>query len=1035
MGAAVVGWAPQMVNMSEARPSGERRFVTIVFADVCDYTALTEQIEPEHVEAVRARVSALAAQTAQKYGGVLTQVSGDGQLCVFGYPEVHEDDVRRAIDAGLELHALVRETTWQHLPEGFELRLHTGIHAGLIFLSSGTAVEGRYSLTGDAVNTASRLCTAAQRDEILVSDSTLRSHDQFFDSVELPQMVLKGKAQPVVAHRVTGRSGVRTRFDASRRRGLTLFVDRRDELAGLLSGMRAAMSGRGQFIIVSGTAGIGKTRLLEEFNRCAAQVGVQVLLGTCDSYGELTPLEPFRQILSHIFGLAPTTPAARASHLLERACAQYGPQVVAHLDTYRSLLGLTGTDVRARPGAQQAHALESLFKAVAAQRTLTLILDDWQWADDASRTVLHQLQGLAQELGFCIVLGVRGGASEDPRLRVDRVLQLCPLEEEDCNRMISTLIPVGSELSYAALVLMRSGGNPLFVEELCRSLPLAPSVMPKRALHLDVPATVQGVIQRRIAALPKAQAELLQLAAVIGMEFAAATILQLREEPECEVIDALDALAQQDLIYATSVANLYRFKHGLTRDVVYDSVLISVRRIWHARIAELLERDRGETSAVEALAYHHRGSDNHLKAAHYSELAGDRAMAVSALDRSRYHYVAAMSSLEALQMSNDNKRAWLALCNKWGLPFVYSPNREQLQILQRGLTYADELADGDAKAACWHWLGWAHYTLGDYSESIHCYRQALELLRSGVGNPRLHTQVVSGLGQSQAAASDYDSALISLEQGIAEKRAAANAQPGRKHRIAQGYAYALGSAALVRADQGDFERADREFDEALGMVETSDHAIYGSVLGLRCIALIWRGRWHEAYEASLRNLKNARLVTSAFNFAMSTCFGAYCAWRMSGAVEQAKPLRETVEWLRDQQLQLFASFNYSCLAQVLAAQGDFDEARRYASFALTRASARDRLGEAHAYRVLAELPTPAGLSRQSYEDACLSSAERAARARGSRHELATTQLRRAELLRAASDVPGARPLAEWALREFEVLGMNWHAERARLVLS
>jgi predicted ATPase/class 3 adenylate cyclase len=1016
--------------------TGRRSYVTLLFADLCDYTSLNETLDPEETDALRSELESLAEGVVRKHGGLITQFYGDGQLCVFGFPSPHEDDVRRGVDAALELHASVRKHVWAALQRNVQLCLHTGIHAGLVFARRGSALHGRYQLAGDAVNTAARLCSAAQRDEIFISAAALRGSEQFFEGELVPQLVLKGKKLPLSAFRVTGRSDVRTRFEASARRGLTEFVDRHAELSALIAGVTASLSGRGSLLLVTGAAGIGKTRLLEEFRARATTLGARVFRGTCDNYGELVPLAPFSQILRQVFSIAASMDASDAVQFVEGECARLGASLQAELAIFLRLMSLLPAQAHELANAGVVQALGRLFDTLASQQPVTLILDDWQWADDASRAVLGALHHITLQRGGCIVIGMRASDLHDPTLEPDRALGLAPLSDADGSRVIAALRPQELGLNVTQTLLRRAGGNPLFLEELCRALPRGRLDEHKHLDPSEVPHTLQGVIQTRVAALPRPHAALLQTAAVIGIEFSTAMLEPLFGAGVAELSTMLAALARDDLVYATEVAGIYRFKHGLTRDVVYESVLMSKRRALHAKVAALIEADAqasGAANTSEALAYHYRGSGDYARAAAHAELAGDRAMAVSALDRARFHYLAALTALDQLPPSAAIKQRWLRVSRKWMLPFVYSPVRDQLDILHRAMAAAAELGDDDAKAACWHWLGWAHYTLGDYAQSIQNYQAALQLAQR-VSSARLVAQLLSGLGQSQAAAGDYPGALEHLQAGLAQKRAAALAQPARRDRIAQGYAYALGCMALVHADRGEFDLAEREFDEALSTVASNDHAIHGSVLGLRCMSLIWRGRWADAQEVAARDRRNSQHVVSGFSFAISSCFEAYAAWRLTAAFEHVRRMRDMVDWLRAQQLELFASFHYAHLAEALAAHGD-QHARTYVEYALARARSGDPLGAAAAYRVLATLHPDAGVSSEQHVENCLGRAHAAAAVRGAVHDLARTTFQRAQLQRRAGRVADAKSNAEASLVQFEALGMEWHAASAREFLA
>ena len=660
---------------TETSDAGHRAYVTLLFADFCKYTSLSELLDVEEIDAIRRQLDELAQSIVTKHAGLVTQSYGDGHLCVFGFPDPREDDVRRSIDAALELHAAVRDATWP-LPPGFHAALHTGIHNGLVFIRKGTALHGRYQLSGDAVNTTARLCALAERDEIFVTAAALRGSEQFFDATRVPGLWLRGKSAPQDAYRITGRSSVRTRFEASTRRGLTTFVNRHTELAALMDNLGLARTGRGRLLVVRGQAGIGKTRLLEEFSARAESDGVRVRRGTCESYGEIVPLEPWSQILRQVFGGVSDTPDGISEALVRRKCAELGERVTQHESTYSMLMSLQPAKSEALTIGNVVQALHALIEGCAAAGPLTLILDDWQWADGASRAVLAQLRDVALARGTYLVIGMRSSALNDPTLQPDDSVEVAPLSVHDSEKIIHTLRPDSFNISVSELLMQRAGGNPLFLEELCRALPQLNLEQQWPQARLEVPTTLQGVIQSRVAALPRAQRELLRTAAVIGIEFNVAMLLKLSESFKVEVEAQLDAMTKEDLIYRADTAATFRFKHGLTREVVYESVLIAERKLLHGRVAQVIEQMTGaedNMQTAEALAYHYRRSGDLARAAQYAELAGDRAMTVSALDRACDHYLVAMNALDAMPVSTETRRKWLAISAKWGLPFVFSP--------------------------------------------------------------------------------------------------------------------------------------------------------------------------------------------------------------------------------------------------------------------------------------------------------------------------------------------------------------------------
>jgi tetratricopeptide (TPR) repeat protein len=479
-------------------------------------------------------------------------------------------------------------------------------------------------------------------------------------------------------------------------------------------------------------------------------------------------------------------------------------------------------------------------------------------------------------------------------------------------------------------------------------------------------------------------------------------------------------------VYATDRAGVFRFKHGIMREVVYDSVRMAERRQTHRAIAEALEGNAGggASDAYEALAYHYRGSGDHERAASYAELAGDKAMLTSSLDRARMQYSTALAELSKLPMTLERKRRWLATSAKWAGVYVYSPSRQQLDTLGQAAVYAAELGDAGAQARTAHWRGWIHYVLGEYADAIAHIRDGLELAQRQ-GDERMLAQLWTSLGQCHAAAGEYGDALESLTRGLQLKRAAVHGRRGSV--VAQGFAYAIGCKAVMHADCGDFELAETDIAEALEAVSGSGHAIEGSVLGLQCMIAIYRGDWAACAETARRSGKVAERVHSAYVFSMAAAFDALARFHVDASTSALVEMRRAVEWLDTRDTGLFSSFNYGCLAEALACAGSPDAAREYAQRALQRKQCRDPLGETMAHRALARIADARALASEHVRAALDS-----ARARGSRRDVAVTELLAAEL---DIDLELVQPAAASALAQFERMGMRWYSDQARRVLG
>jgi tetratricopeptide (TPR) repeat protein len=401
-------------------------------------------------------------------------------------------------------------------------------------------------------------------------------------------------------------------------------------------------------------------------------------------------------------------------------------------------------------------------------------------------------------------------------------------------------------------------------------------------------------------------------------------------------------------------------------------------------------------------------------------------MAASAIDRASHHYLAAMNAIDAMPTTPELRRRWLSISSKWGLPFSFSPVRSQLHVLDTAVHYASEIGELATKAKLWQWLGWVHYSFGNHAESVVRFREGWELAIQ-LGDQRLIAQCQAGVGQNQAATGDYQAALETLTTALESKRSF-----GRKassSRVAPGFVYGMACLGLVRADQGEFEEADRVFEEGLLAVRGSKHAIEGSAAALHSIALLWRGRWEEARATAGRGQQNARLVNSAFNMLTCGFFNEYATWELTRSAQALKRMQVIAEWIESQHLELFASCDYGWLAEALVQSGEPERARSYVERALKRASLGDPLGEASAYRALAQLAAEA--NNPSEAEIYLARAMLAGQRRSSPHEDVKTLLLRAKLCARAGDREASLRWAEACASTAQGLGMHVFAERAR----
>jgi class 3 adenylate cyclase/tetratricopeptide (TPR) repeat protein len=1005
-----------------------RRHAILLFADLCDFTSLSEVTDPEEValllQGLRREVDAIV----EDKGGAVNEWLGDGVLCTFGLPYSREDDVQRAIEACLAMHAAVRRLGQQaQVPAGFELRLHSGLHAGLVFASERQAAKG-YDLVGDAVNTAARLCAHASRDELWVSQSTIEGVRELFETDRPQPLQLKGKKAPLLACHVVRRSEVLDRFGASRHRGLTPLIGREHALAILKEELATASAGSFRVINIVGSPGIGKTRLLAEFKERSLRER-RFAVGGCSNLPNTKPLQPFRDLLWQLLGLQQDAAKARVVEAFSTCLRELTPELEAHEAALYHLLGFDAlAQLPNNPEFVQQSlvlALNALFGAWCRSGPLVLIIDDWQWADDASRHALGNLMRFNAATPLLLIIASRDRV--DPLLARQPHLELQPFTGEEAAKAIAELLPRPLDLGVRQALFQRSGGNPLFLEELCRAN--ATAVSDEELVEGRVPTTLRGIIQARVERLPEDLAHVLRAAAVIGNEVPAWLLARVAD---CTTQDPrLDGLVRADLLFVVQPECSFRFKHSTTREVVYETVRLPERRRFHEIAAIALEAHAKSADLPEpheALAYHAAGAGDHERAARFAELAGDTAIASSSLDRARHHYRLALEALEKLGLDETRERQFITLVEKWASGSLYNPSPEHIGLLERAHGQAMRARDGIATARAEYWLGWFYYALGEQARAISYARSALERARAA-DDQRLVGQLLLNLGQCLVAACEYDEAIEHLDAGLAIKRevgAQQSKRPAGERRTPLGKAYALASKGLLHGDRGEFELGYACFAAGLGALEKNGHAVEGSCLGMLGMVQVLQGQWAQALETANRAQATAERVNGPYVFAMSRTVSGYARWMLERSESALEELKHAVTWLEDRKIGLYISFNYGYLAEALASAGRATEAREYAERAVARAHT-DPLGEASAYRTLARLARShadeAGKGVAHY----LNEAKRSSLARRSRRDLALTELERAKLL----PTEPAWQHGPAALRDvFREMGMRFHEREA-----
>ena len=624
---------------------GGRRVATVLFSDLSGYTALNEHLDPEEVEAVMFRLKQTASQIIHTHGGIVNQFIGDEIVALFGVNVAHEDDPVRAVRAALDLHASAHRIGAEADPAKVEsLAMHSGIDTGLIVTNTKDSRDGLYGITGDTIITAVRLRAASPRGTILISEATYTAVSPYFETSFYADLDLKGKAVRVKAYAVARETAIASRFEASRKRGLTQYTARTEEIESLKSAYTRMQTGSGLFIVIIGEAGIGKSRLIHEYTETVRADNVTILHGNCYANTINTAYGPFLDVLRDQLAIIE---GSQHKALIEQACAKLASTHLAlqgYLPIYLHLLSLRTDPIIRHMRAEELQLLirEALVRFIiyeSERRPTILFLEDWHWSDEASQTILQHLLREMVERPLMVVLTHRSEhAFEWPRRPPDCVLTVPALDIDETESLLKATLNVQQlPIDFAKLLYVRTGGNPLFIEEaslalieegiLIREGSTARLTRQFTASHL--PTTVQAIIQSRLDRLPPDEKEVMEIASVIGRVFPL-TLIQPIYKGRFSLHDAIASLIALDMIAQTEEST-YTFKHVLIQQVAYEILLVRKRQRLHRLVAQAIERLYSEriSEYLNVLYHHFRIAEEWAKVVSYGQALAEKMQRLS----------------------------------------------------------------------------------------------------------------------------------------------------------------------------------------------------------------------------------------------------------------------------------------------------------------------------------------------------------------------------------------------------------------------
>jgi class 3 adenylate cyclase/predicted ATPase len=670
--------APPQPALTEPKPkdTAERRQVTVMFSDLVGSTALSARMDPEDLREVISAYQKCVAETVQRFGGFVAKYMGDGVLVYFGYPQAHEDDAERAVRAGLELIQAVGG-----LKSGAPLQTRVGVATGLVvvgdLIGSGEAQER--GIVGETPNLAARLQGVAEPNTVVIAEGTRRLLGNLFQLKDLGAKDLKGIAGPVRAWAALRPSSIDSRFDAFHATGLTALVGREEELELLLRRWSRAKTGEGQVVLLSGEAGIGKSRLTTALLEHLATELHTRLRNFCSPQHTDSALYPTISQMERAAGFThDNTPEAKLNKLDTLLAQTSTSKPDAAL--FAEMLSLPNDGrypaLELTPQQRRQEMLEALVLQVVAlsrQNSVLMIFEDAHWIDPTSLELFGRMVDKIPSLRVLLIVTFRP-EFEPPWIGRPYVtaLTINRLGERDIRAMIdgvvwNKLLPANTWQD----IIERADGIPLFVEEMTKAVLEAESegaaergigVVPSPALA--VPASLHAPLMALLDRLGPAK-EVAQVGAAIGREFSHALLAAAVQKPEAELGAALNRLTSAGLLFRQGIPPhaSYLFKHALVRDAAYGTLLREQRRALHARIAETLDSHFPNIaeSQPELLARHCTEAGQMEKAASLWGKAGQRSLDRSALVEAVAQLTSALGQIATLPTTPAVRRQQIKL--------------------------------------------------------------------------------------------------------------------------------------------------------------------------------------------------------------------------------------------------------------------------------------------------------------------------------------------------------------------------------------
>jgi len=950
------GGLTEKILAQRGKIEGERKQVTVMFCDTEGFSVLSEKLGPEKVYSIMDEVFETLIHKVNEFGGTVNKMTGDGVMALFGAPIALEDAPQRAIRSALAIQREIARFSDRIKAEtGAPLRMRIGIHTGPVVVGSlGNDLRVEFTAVGDTVNLASRMEGLAEPGTVYITEETFKLTEGLFRFEALGERQVKGKEAPVKAYRVIAPSTRRTRFDVSAERGLTPFLGRERELELLIDGLERARSGRGQAFSIMGEAGVGKSRLLYEFRKAIANEDVTFIEGRCLSYSTNVAYHPIIDLLKSTYDIHEGDGDDRIKEKVKRGLKEQGVDEASTLPFILEMLSVKDSGIDAlnlSPEARKDRTMEALRRIVlkgSEMRPLVVAVEDLHWVDKSSEEAFKDMLDAISGAQLLLIFTYRpefvhtwGSKSYHSQVNLMR------LSNRETLAMAAYIL--GTEVmgeDLEELILEKTEGIPFFVEEFIKSLKDLGMIewkdsgyyLAKDIQEVAIPSTIQEVIMARVDSLPEGAKSVLQTGSAIGREFSCELIKRVTGIPTPEMTPHLSVLRDSELLYERGIfpQATYIFRHSLTQEVAYDSLLQKRKQEIHERIGKAIEElypDRLE-ELYEILAYHYFRSENLEKAYQHLILSANKASQRYSNSEAFRLYKMAINILNKLPDTEDNKKRAVEVRLLILAPMVTLAFPEDShQILEEGEKLAKELGNEGSLTILYSFISMYYFSKGDSPQALkyseRAFREAekiqnIEIMAPTAGSLCLSYMLTGDFLKIVEVASSVIPLLESTHRETDDFGTGINVYA----QLVASYGYAMGF-------MGNFDQASFHLDKALRFaLDNNDRLVIVIADEWYGIVLYIQGKMEDC----VRHLETA--ITNAEEAQVMANLGL--TWTMLGAVYLALGDLDNCRICAEKglKIQLDTGFSigtstcYEIFARHSLYIGDLENARSYADKAL-----------------------------------------------------------------------------------------------------